>query len=129
MGYDLHITRRTDWSTTGNDITADEWLAYVARDSELSLWPENGPCMARWTGESKHADAWLDWFQGNVYSKNPDEALILKMVQIAKELRGQVQGDDGEIYRSRRDVRTYRNGSPRSSVLDRLRNWLRTLQR
>jgi len=42
MGYDLHITRRKDWSLSGNDIAAAEWLAYVAQDPELSLWPENG---------------------------------------------------------------------------------------
>lgn len=80
--------------------------------------------MARWTGKCAYPDPWLDWFQGNVYTKNPDEALILKMVRIAKELNGQVQGDDGEIYRNKRDVKIYRNGSPRS-VLDRLRNWSR----
>jgi hypothetical protein len=124
MGYDLHITRRKDWSSSGNDIGTAEWLAYVARDLELSLWPENGPYMARWNGKCTYPDPWLDWFQGNVYTKNPDEALILKMVRIAKELNGQVQGDDGEIYRNKRDVKIYRNGSPRS-VLDRLRNWSR----
>lgn len=128
MGYDLHITRRKDWSSSGSDIAADEWLAYVARDPELSLWPENGPYMARWKGKCTYPDPWLDWFQGNVYAKNPDEALILKMVRIARELRGKVQGDDGEIYRNSRDVEIYRNGAPRS-VLDRLRNWVRALWR
>ena len=129
MGYDLHITRRKHWSLSGNDIATAEWLAYVARDPELSLWRENGPYMARWNGKSASPDSWLDWFRGNVYTKNPDEALILKMVRIAKELEGQVQGDDGEIYRNSRDVRIYRNGAARSPVLDRLRNWVRTLRR
>jgi len=129
MGYDLHITRRKDWSLSGNDIASAEWLAYVAQDPELSLWPENGPYMARWNGKCAYPDPWLDWFQGNVYTKNPDEPLILKMMRIAKELRGQVQGDDGETYRNQRDVKIYRNGSLGSSVLDRLRNWFRTLRR
>jgi hypothetical protein len=97
MGYDLHITRRKNWSSSGNDIAA-EWLAYVAQDPELSLWPENSPYMARWSGKSKHSDPWLDWFQGNVYTKNPDEALIDKMIHIARALNAKVQGDDGEIY-------------------------------
>ena len=54
---------------------------------------------------------------------------MLKMMRIAKELRGQVQGDDGEIYRNQRDVKIHRNGSANLSVLDRLQNWFRTLRR
>jgi len=120
MGYDLHITRRTDWSMMGNDIAAPEWLAYVARDPELSLWPENGPYMARWSGKSKHSDAWLDWFKGNVYTKNPDEALIEKMIHIAHELGATVQGDDGETYPTKQAAS---NESP--SMLGRLKDKLR----
>ena len=114
MGYDLHITRRNDWSATGNDITATEWLAYVKRDPELSLWPENGAHMARWSGKSEHSDPWLDWFEGNIYTKNPDKAFIQKMVHIADVLGAKVQGDDGEIYQREQ-----------LSLLDRLKNKLR----
>ena len=114
MGYDLHITRRKDWSATGDDITSTEWLTYVERDPELSLWPENSPYMARWNGKSKHSDPWLDWFKGNIYTKNPDEALIEKMTHIARALDAKVQGDDGEIYEREQ-----------TSLLNRLRNKLR----
>jgi len=124
MGYDLHITRRKDWSATGNDISADEWLAYVEKDSELSLWPTNGPHVARWNGNGKHADSRLDWFQGNIYTKNPEAALIDKMAQIADALGAQVQGDDGEIHRNGRDALIY----PQPSTFDRLMNWLRALR-
>ena len=120
MGYDLHITRRTDWSMTGNDVTVPEWLAYVARDPELSLWPENGPYMARWSGKSKHSDAWLDWFKGNVYTKNPDQALIEKMIHIAHELGATVQGDDGETYPTKHAAL-----NPSQSMLGRLKDRLR----
>lgn len=114
MGYDLHITRRNDWSANGNDITAAEWLAYVEQDPELSLWPENGLHMARWSGKSKHSEPWLDWFKGNIYSKNPDEALIEKMIHIARALDARVQGDDGEIYQRKQ-----------ATLLDRLKDKLR----
>lgn len=124
MGYDLHITRRKDWSATGNDITAPEWSAYVKTDPELSLWPQNGPLMARWSGKSAHADPWLDWFQGNIYTKNPDAALIDKMVQIARALNAQVQGDDGETYHNGHDAPIY----PSPSTFERFRNWLRALR-
>jgi len=124
MGYDLHITRREHWSAAGAEISKDEWLAYVQKDPELSFWPVNGPHMARWNGKSKHRDAWLDWFEGNIYAKNPEAPLIDKMVQIAEALNAQVQGDDGEIYRNGRDAPIY----PRLSPFERLRNWLRALR-
>ena len=98
MGYDLHITRRRYWPDEGSDITADEWLAYVRRDSELRLQPENGPHYAVWSGPSELSDPWLNWSSGEIYTKHPDPALIDKMVAIARELRATVQGDDGELY-------------------------------
>ena len=98
MGYDLHITRRKHWSDEGNHIAVDEWLAYVRRDAELRLRPENGPYFAGWSGPSELDGPWLDWFDGQIYTKNPDPALVDKMVAIARQLKASVQGDDGEIY-------------------------------
>ena len=124
MGYDLHITRRKDWSDPGHDIAAEEWLAYVDQDPELALSPENGPYPAKWSGKSKCPNSWLDWFHGNIYTKNPDEALIDKMVAIAQALRARVRGDDGEIYHSGHEPPVH----PQLSILDRLRNCLRALR-
>jgi len=42
----------------------------------------------------------LEWFQDDIYTKNPDEPILAKMLQIASALGARVQGDDGEIYRS-----------------------------
>ena len=119
MGYDLHITRRKVWSGAGNGITSEEWLAHAKKDPELLLFSENGPYFARWNGKSEYPDPWLDWNEGCIYTKNPDKALIDKMVAIAVELRAQVQGDDGEIYHSGHEPPVY----PLLSVLNRLRNW------
>ena len=101
MGYDLHITRAEDW--TDNDaaqISAEEWLAVVRADPELRLAPEAGmgPYFATWTGPSRHAEPWLNWSAGNIYTKNPDSALLRKLVSLAAQLGGRVQGDDGELY-------------------------------
>ena len=120
MGYDLHITRRKDWSAAGNDITAEEWLACVKKDPELLLFSENGPYFARWNGPSTLPDPWFDWHSGCIFTKNPDEALIDKMAAIAIVLRAQVQGDDGEIYKSGKEPPVY----PKRSLLDRVRNWM-----
>ena len=109
MGYDLHITRRANWSDEGNDITADEWLELVNNDSELQLKTENGPYFAVWSGKSTLREPWLDWSRGQIQTKNPDDALIDKMVSIANKLHAVVQGDDGEVYKSHVDAHRTRN--------------------
>jgi hypothetical protein len=124
MGYDLHITRRKDWSGTGNDITAQEWLAYVKKDPELLISPENGATFALWNGKSEYPDPWLDWSGGNIYTKNPDQALIDKMVAIAGDLHAVVQGDDGEIYRGGGEPPYY----PKLSLRDRFLRWISALR-
>lgn len=101
MGYDLHITRRSDWADTGNDISAEEWLNYIRGDPELTLASRNGAYHAVWDGPPEDAEPWLDWSQGQIYSKNPDAPLINKMISIAEKLKATVQGDDGEIYDER----------------------------
>jgi hypothetical protein len=94
MGYDLHITRALDWTTNaGSEIPADEWLALVAGDTELIADPANGSCAVRFGTK-----AWFDWFEGNVFTSDPDRPTVAKMLLIARQLDGIVQGDGGEIY-------------------------------
>lgn len=124
MGYDLHITRRKRWPDKGNDISADEWLAYVRHDQELRLQPENGPYFAEWISASQLDGPWLDWSNGEIYTKNPDAALIDKMVAIARQFGGTVQGDDGEIYDG--GSRTPRQ--PPLSLGERLVGWFARLR-
>jgi hypothetical protein len=112
MGYDLHITRRKQWFSKGKQITSDEWMMYAQHDRELRLQAEKGPYFFVWSGRSTPDCPWLDWSEGNIYSKNPDAALVEKMVAIAGQLGAQVQGDDGEIYEG--------SGTPRQP-----HHWLR----
>jgi len=99
MGVELHISRAEDWAENqGQEISADEWLSYVASDPELQLWPENGPHFVRWLGASKYDEPWLDWSQGNLSTKWPDTALFRKMLAIAESLSANVQDDDGTKY-------------------------------
>ncbi len=99
MSYNLYITRAADWANNaGREIPVAEWLALVARDPELTLDRRGGKYFARWTGASRHTDPWLDWADGNVYSKYPDGALLRKMSAVADELRAVIQGENGEIY-------------------------------
>ena len=119
VGYDLHITRRKHWSDEGDDISSDEWLAYVRGDPELRLRPEAGPYFAEWSSPEQDDGRWLDWREGHVYSKNPDSALIDKMVAVAEQLRATVQGDDGELYRGSSEEPQERE----PIISDRLARW------
>ncbi len=99
MGYELHITRAQYWSMNeGHEITAEEWLGVVESDPELKLAGNNGPFFTLWIGTSAHVEPWFDWLGGNIYTKNPDEPIMEKMVEIARRLDAKVQGDDGEVY-------------------------------
>ena len=105
MGYDLHITRAEEWSqNNGQEITLDEWLAVVRADPELTPDPENGEGFARWSGPSKYPEPWIAWFRGNISSKNPDRAILGKLLQLASLFHAKVQGDDGEEYSSVNDI-------------------------
>jgi hypothetical protein len=118
MGYDIHITRRKFWADKGRDITAEEWLTYIRRDSELHLRPQSGRYFAEWSGGS-----WLDWSHGEIFSKNPHDALVMKMVAMAKQFDAVVQGDDGEIYDG--------SGSPyqpQISLGSRIAGWFKKLR-
>src|SRR5713101_2934592 len=98
MGYDLHITRRENWSDEGSAITSEEWLQYIRSDPEFHIPGANGPYFAIWSGRSKHTEPWLDWSNGQIYTKYPDRALVDKMIAVAQKLGAKVQGDDGEDY-------------------------------
>ncbi len=100
MGYDFHITRREHWSDDGDEITAAEWLGHVERDSELQLSPDRGPYFTMWHGECEYEEPWFDWKDGQIYTKNPDKAIIDKMLAMARDFGAKVQGDDGETYES-----------------------------
>jgi hypothetical protein len=99
MGYDLHITRRKDWSDENDrSISLDEWHSYVESDPELRMDDSLGEHFAVWSGPSAHELPWLAWANGNIDSKNPDQPLIRKMIAVAAALGASVQGDDGERY-------------------------------
>ena len=102
MGYDLHITRAEDWVESHQcPISAEEWLAMVASDPELQIDQQNGPYFAIWKGKSDGSDSgWFDWSAGRISTKNPDRAVLGKMLQLAGKLGAKILGDDGESYSS-----------------------------
>jgi hypothetical protein len=104
MGYDLHITRACDWThNIGAKISAEEWLAVVATDPELRPDESYGPYAATWVAARPRQKGWFDWYDGNIYTTNPDRPTVRKMLAIAHALSALVQGDEGEMYENERD--------------------------
>ena len=105
MGFDVHITRANDWAhNKDQEISAEEWLHYVEEDNELARDPQNGDYAAVWVDRARCPEAWLDWFEGNIYTTNPDQQTLAKMLRVASDLRARVQGDDGKAIESVEDV-------------------------
>jgi hypothetical protein len=99
MGYDLHITRALSWSeTAGSEITLEEWHAYVQSDPEIQADESNDPKVDFLFIVHPEEAMPLWWSEGQVFTKNPDDAMVRKLVQVAGRLAAKVQGDDGELY-------------------------------
>ena len=101
LGYELYITRREFWADAyGPEISSEEWLALIEADHDLQRAVEYGLYFASFLGDCEYGRGmgWFDWRDGSVYSKNPDKAILAKMLEIAKMLNAKVQGDGGEIY-------------------------------
>lgn len=108
MGYDVHITRAASWLDSHlNPITKTEWDAIVASDVELETstesWLEGdldrGIARTYATIWIAHPDRVPFWWQdGEITSKNADQATRRKMVEIASRLNARVVGDEGEEY-------------------------------
>ncbi len=118
MGYEVHITRKEEWSEeNGPEITIEEWKNYIAADPEIRLdgsaeatTPDSNvlrvesPGLSVWLAYSGHEKngnmAWFDHFEDRITVKNPDKEILVKMYVIASALGAKVQGDEGEVYDS-----------------------------
>lgn len=99
MGCELHIIRTENWfDSASNLISGEEWLQLVDDDNELSIDRKNGEFFAIWSGQSEHDEPWLDWNDGRISTKHPDEALYFKMLQIADKLNAVVVDEDDHKY-------------------------------
>jgi len=98
-GYDLHITRKNFWADeSGQKITFAEWKNYVRSDKQVAHDGRNSEhdFIVRLPGGT--FPIWYNPSRGEIYTKNPTEAAIQKLIEISRKLKAQVQGDDGELY-------------------------------
>jgi hypothetical protein len=102
-GYDLHITRIAHWSDeNGPTISFSEWLQYLKIDKEVRQDEATGKYdfLVQMPGE--FFPMWYNPELGILTTKNPSEKAIEKLIEISKKLKAKVQGDDGELYPTKR---------------------------
>jgi hypothetical protein len=113
MGYDLHITKASEWSgSSRHPITEEQWKAVVIADGELKMdtiaTAENPKTqeviqvgnrfMASWVDPTTKEKHYFYYSRGKVSVKNPTDSTIKKLKTMATKLGARVQGDDGEWY-------------------------------
>lgn len=99
VGWELHIVRTENWfDSASNPIKSEQWIQLINNDEELSIDKKNGGFFAIWSGHPSHDESWLGWDDGRIYTKQPDEALYCKMLQIANKLDAVIVDDDDHKY-------------------------------
>ncbi|MHC7573692.1 hypothetical protein ACYA0V_20255 [Klebsiella pneumoniae] len=99
MGWELYIIRTDNWfDSASNPISSEEWLQLVDDDKELSIDRKNVEFFAIWSVQSEHNEPWLDWNDGRISTKHPDEALYCKKLHIADKLNAVVVDEDDHKY-------------------------------
>ncbi len=106
MGYDVHLVRTEQWFDAESDpVTKEQVDKVLAADPTLS-WSESDYAeMTEDDGSVKryHMIDWNGapsfwWYKSEVQCKNPSEAQLLKLIEMASALDARVVGDDGERY-------------------------------
>lgn len=98
-GYDLHVTRKDHWaSDVGPKISFEEWVEYVRTDRQLMRDSENSEFDFIVTLPNETFPLWYNTRTGEIFTKNPSEKAVRKLIEIAEKLKAKVQGDEGELY-------------------------------
>lgn len=98
-GYDFHITRKNHWANdVGPKISFDEWKEYVLTDHQVIRDSNNSEFDFIVTLPNEVFPLWYNTRTSEIYTKNPSEDAIRKLIEIAEKLKAKVQGDEGEFY-------------------------------
>ena len=98
-GYDLHITKKDFWADeNGPCISREEWNNYVKTDSQIQRDDKNSTDDFLVSLELEQFPIWYNPDLCEIYTKNPSENAINKLIKISEVLGARVQGDDSESY-------------------------------
>jgi hypothetical protein len=99
MSYELFITRKEFYIDEEGEGIQQEQFEESIKGDDFMKQDENEYF---WKGNPNpdlgDVSFWYEKDFGAISSKNPEEATIHKMYEIAQKLHAKVQGEDGEIY-------------------------------
>ncbi|MBY8873275.1 hypothetical protein K7640_15680 [Micromonospora sp. PLK6-60] len=106
MGYELHISRAEEYyDSEEHPVALDEWLSYAESNSTLRVggwlgWDEDRQPIYEYTCADGSVVS-LTWFEGAIEIKGHfDGDAYREFGALAEDLRGNLQGDEGERYTS-----------------------------
>ncbi|MQU29190.1 hypothetical protein GHO29_22240 [Pseudomonas helleri] len=98
-GYDIHITRKAFWADEdGPTISISDWEKYIAQDPQITPDTKNTKNDFLVSLGTETFPIWFNPILGELYTKNPSDDAIKKMIDVASRLGANAQGDDGELY-------------------------------
>ena len=98
-GYDLHITKKDFWADeNGPCISHEEWNNYVKTDNQIQSDDRNSIDDFLVSLELEQFPLRYNLDLCEIYTKNPSENAINKLIETSEVLGARVQGDDGENY-------------------------------
>jgi hypothetical protein len=100
MGYNIHITRRPDWSDRTDKIAYEEWRRVAEADPDFEVCGSSGDrplYTLRVPADPTfyYSDAFGDVLIRGAYGL----PVWLKIIEVARKLGAVVRGDEGESYR------------------------------
>lgn len=112
MGYDVHLVRTEQWPDSESDpVTKADVDRALAADPTLSWSDSDYVEMAEDDGSVKryflinwNGEPVFWWYKSEIQCKNPSEAQLLKLIEIAKVIAARVVGDDGELYECGKNI-------------------------
>lgn len=106
-GKEMYIKR----SANEMPISLDEWINYAENDNDIRIdgfAEATNPIgehvrienegLSLWTEHSWGHKVWLDYRNGQIVVKNPDQETTMKMFEIAEKLKASVNSQGGEVY-------------------------------
>ena len=100
MGRDVYITRAAHPARGAQTpIPQEAWRDIIRDDPELHAPDEAYPSYAVWSGGAADVPTWIDWADGNLFTRSPHGRFLRKLARLAELLDAGVFDENGAAYR------------------------------
>ena len=99
MPTDVYITRAVHhFDGAQVPIAQDDWRAIIENDPGLQSPDAAHPSYGVWVGPARSGPHWIDWANGNLFTRRPDASMLRKLLELAELLGASVQNHRGGQY-------------------------------